>query len=129
MENIKKESNVNSDEINHPYKGNLSRINKCESLDQGTFAFLHWMNSDVKKSLSSSDNPIILKRFVNDKYTILHDTCLSRDVGVKITEGIPFCKYCNSDDCAHVGFAICVEQLYGHRRGEEEKTIEDIIDI
>src|ERR1051325_9162890 len=31
--------------------------NKCESLDEGTFAFMHWMNSDNKKSITS-DNPI-----------------------------------------------------------------------
>jgi hypothetical protein len=129
MENTKKESNFNNDEHGHSYRRNTDSINKCESLDEGTSAFMHWMNSNNKKSLSSSDNPIILKKFVNDKYTILHDTCLSTEVEVKINSGVPVCKYCKSDDCAHVGFAICVEQLYGHRRGEEEKTIEDIIDI
>ena len=40
--------------------------NKYESLDEGTFAFMHWMNSEDKKSLTS-DNPIVLLRFVNDK--------------------------------------------------------------
>jgi hypothetical protein len=30
--------------------------NKCESLDEGTFAFMHWMNSENKKSITS-DNP------------------------------------------------------------------------
>jgi hypothetical protein len=53
-----------------------SKFNKCETLDEGTFAFMHWLNED---------------------------------------------------DCAHVGFAICVEQSYGHRRTGTEERIEDII--
>jgi hypothetical protein len=61
--------------------------NKCESLDEGTFAFMHWMNSDNKKSITS-DNPIILLKFVNDKHTILYDTDLHLEVDVEINEGI-----------------------------------------
>src|SRR5918912_868748 len=45
--------------------------NKCESLDEGTFAFMCWMNSENKKSITS-DNPIVLLKFVNDKHTILY---------------------------------------------------------
>ncbi|MFL6410628.1 MAG: hypothetical protein ACJ71K_05240, partial [Nitrososphaeraceae archaeon] len=90
--------------------------NKCESLDEGTFAFMHWMNSENKKSITS-DNPIVLLKFVNDKHTILYDTDLHSEVDVEINEGIPYCRYCKLDDCSHVGFAVCVEELYGHRRG------------
>jgi hypothetical protein len=101
--------------------------NKYESLDEGTFAFMHWMNSEDKKSLTS-DNPIILLRFVNDKRTILYDTDLHSEVDVEIDNGVPNCKYCKADDCSHVGFAVCVEQSYGHRRGSErEETVENII--
>ena len=101
--------------------------NKCESLDEGTFAFMHWMNSDNKKSITS-DNPIILLKFVNDKHTILYDTDLHVEVDVEINEGVPYCRYCELDDCSHVGFAVCVEELYGHRRGRgKEETVDDIV--
>ncbi|MFL6394886.1 MAG: hypothetical protein ACJ708_09565 [Nitrososphaeraceae archaeon] len=101
--------------------------NKCESLDEGTFAFMHWMNSENKKSITS-DNPIVLLKFVNDKHTILYDTDLHSEVDVQINEGVPYCKYCKLDDCSHVGFAICIEELYGHRRGRgKEETIDDIV--
>jgi hypothetical protein len=101
--------------------------NKCESLDEGTFAFMHWMNSDNKKSITS-DNPIILLKFVNDKHTILYDTDLHTEVDVEINEGVPYCRHCKLDDCSHVGFAVCVEELYGHRRGRgKEETVDDIV--
>src|SRR5919206_4854930 len=102
--------------------------NKCESLDEGTFAFMCWMNSENKKSITS-DNPIVLLKFVNDKHTILYDTDLHSEVDVHIEKGVPYCKYCKLDDCSHVGFAVCIEQLYGHRRvrGGKEETIDDII--
>jgi hypothetical protein len=101
--------------------------NKCESLDEGTFAFMHWMNSDNKKSITS-DNPIVLLKFVNDKHTILYDTDLHSEVDVEINEGVPYCRYCKLDDCSHVGFAVCVEELYGHRRGRgKEETVDDIV--
>jgi hypothetical protein len=102
--------------------------NKCESLDEGTFAFMCWMNSENKKSITS-DNPIVLLKFVNDKHTILYDTDLHSKVDVEINEGIPYCRYCNLDDCSHVGFAVCVEELYGHRRGRggKEETVDDIV--
>jgi hypothetical protein len=101
--------------------------NKCESLDEGTFAFMCWMNSENKKSITS-DNPIVLLKFVNDKHTILYDTDLHSEVDVQIDKGVPYCKYCKLDDCSHVGFAVCVEELYGHRRGRgKEETVDDIV--
>jgi hypothetical protein len=101
--------------------------NKCESLDEGTFAFMHWLNSDNKKSIAS-DNPIVLLKFVNDKHTILYDTDLHIEVDVEINEGVPYCRHCKLDDCSHVGFAVCVEELYGHRRGRgKEETVDDIV--
>jgi hypothetical protein len=49
--------------------------NKCESLEEGQFAFMCWMNSENRQS-TSFDNPILLLKFVNDKQTILYDTDL-----------------------------------------------------
>lgn len=100
---------------------------KCETLEDGTEAFMKWMNSTDKKSLSST-NAIVLIKFINDKHTIVYDTIMSQEVDVELTDGIPFCNFCKSDDCAHVGFAICIEQLYGHRRGEKEETVDKMMD-
>ena len=102
-------------------------IVKCETLEDGTEAFMKWMNSTDKKSLSSA-NPIVLVKFTNDKHTIVYDIIMSKEVDVELTDGIPYCNFCKSDDCAHVGFAICIEQLYGHRRGEKEETVDTIMD-
>ena len=117
----------NNDNNNNSSNNNKHRFhNKCESLDEGTFAFMCWMNSENKKSISS-ENPIVLLKFVNDKHTILYDTDLHSEVDVQINEGVPYCRYCKLDDCSHVGFAVCVEELYGHRRGRgKEETIDDI---
>jgi hypothetical protein len=89
-----------------------------DTLDQGTEAFMQWLGSDDKTS--ASDNPIILKQFVNNKYTTLYDNTLSDDVIVETHEGVPFCKSCNTDDCGHVGFTILLEQKY-----ENDGTILD----
>jgi len=100
---------------------------KCETLEDGTEAFMKWMNSTDKKSLSSA-NPIVLIKFINDKHTIVYDTIMSQEVDVELTDGIPFCNFCKSDDCAHVGFARCIEQLYGHRHAEKEETDDKMMD-
>jgi hypothetical protein len=85
----------------------------CDTLDQGTNAFIQWLSSEDKKSTTTTTNdPIILKEFVNNNYTVLYDTNLGHDVIVETHDGVPRCKSCNADDCGHVGFTICVEQKY-----------------
>jgi hypothetical protein len=116
----------NGDSYKDPPDAKNDRV-KCETLEDGTEAFMKWMNSTDKKSLSSA-NPIVLIKFINDKHTIVYDTIMSQEVDVELTDGIPFCNFCKSDDCAHVGFAICIEQLYGHRRVEKEETVDKMID-
>ncbi|MDQ6866054.1 MAG: hypothetical protein M3044_19785 [Thermoproteota archaeon] len=131
MEHDNNDNNERSDDDSDSQSKSKTRnkFNKCETLDEGTFAFMHWLNSEDKRSLSSTDNPIVLLKFVNDKHTILYDTFLHVETDVQINKGIPYCKYCKEDDCAHVGFAICVEQLYGHRRSGTEERIEDIVEL
>ena len=102
------------------------QLNKCETIEDGTEAFMQWMGSSDKKSLKS-DNPIVLIKFINDVHTVLYDTSVSKEVEVKLSSGIPYCNYCKSDDCAHVGFTICIEQLGRHRRDGKEETIEEIV--
>ena len=126
--NNSEHSSVDDSDTNNKYK-HENKFNKCQTLDEGTFAFMHWLNSEDKQSLSSTDNPIVLLKFVNDKHTILYDTRLCKEIDVEISKGVPFCRYCKEDDCAHVGFAVCTEQLCGHRRTRKEETAEDILQV
>ena len=116
----------NNSNLNEPPDSN-NHSQRCETIDDGTEAFMQWMGSSDKKSVTS-DNPIVLEKFVNDVHTVLYDTSLSMEIDVKLTGGIPYCNYCKSDECAHVGFTICLEQLEGHRPNGEEETVDDIVD-
>jgi hypothetical protein len=78
------------------------------TLDEGVITFGLWLNAEDKKSLAI---PIVLKEFTEGRRVVLQDNILQRKVIVNIVEGIPFCNECRSNDCAHVGFAICAEQL------------------
>jgi hypothetical protein len=78
------------------------------NLDEGVVTFGLWLNAENKKSLAI---PIIMKEFIEGKRAVLQDNNLQKEVIVNIVEGIPFCNECRSNDCAHVGFAICAEQL------------------
>ena len=130
MEDNNNSEHSSGDESNTNIKyKHENKFNKCQTLDEGTFAFMHWLNSEDKQSLSSTDNPIVLLKFVNDDHTILYDTRLCKEIDVEISKGVPFCRYCKEDDCAHVGFAVCTEQLCGHRRSGKEQTVEDIIEV
>ena len=44
---------------------------RCNTLDEGTMAFIHWLNSTHKKS--TIENPFVVKDFQNDKCTVLWD--------------------------------------------------------
>ena len=88
---------------NKPYLGNANN-----TLDEGVTTFGLWLNAEDKKSPAT---PIILKEFDEGKRVVLQDNVTQKDIIVNIVDGIPFCKGCASNDCAHVGFAICAEQL------------------
>jgi hypothetical protein len=107
QDNKKQEINTKRNKVSSPEL----RIH-CDTLDQGTNAFIQWLSSEDKKSATTTNNPIILKGFVNNKYTVLYDTNLGHDVIVETHDGVPRCTSCNADDCGHVGFTICVEQKY-----------------
>lgn len=79
---------------------------------------MKWLGSDDKGS--ASNNPIVSKQFVDNKYTILYDNTINNDVIVETDDGVPFCNFCNTDDCGHVGFTILLEQKY-----ENDGTILD----
>jgi hypothetical protein len=81
---------------------------KNNNLDEGVVNFGLWLNAENKKSLSI---PIIMKEFAEGRRAVLQDNILQKEIIVDIVEGIPFCSECRSNDCAHVGFVICTEQL------------------
>ena len=78
------------------------------TLDEGVLFFGLWLNAEDKKSTAI---PIVLKEFTEGRRVVLQDNNLQKEVIVNIVEGIPFCNECRSNDCAHVGFVICTEQL------------------
>jgi len=81
---------------------------KSNSLDEGIIAFGLWLNSENKQS---SVNSVVLKEFVEGRNTVLIDNIGGREIIVETKDGVPFCTDCLSDDCMHVGFTICAEQL------------------
>ncbi len=78
------------------------------NLDEGVTTFGLWLNAEDKKS---AETPFLMKEFAESQRVVLRDNILQKDVLVAIEEGIPFCTECSSNDCAHVGFTICVVQL------------------
>lgn len=80
-------------------------------VDEGVIAFSVWLQRS--RANGSSATPICLEEFVPHRLVLLRDHVIQKDVSVEISNGIPQCKECNSNDCAHVGFAICAEQMHG----------------
>ena len=137
MSNKKDESSDDDDEADQDHlgygnkqgRGNLSTLNeslekpfkiRSNTLDEGTIVFIHWLNSTHKKS--TIENPFVVKDFQNDKCTVLWDNSVQAEVSIDTKDGAPICQYCKADDCAHVGFTICLEQLHGG--GETLESIE-----
>jgi hypothetical protein len=108
------------------FSNNERNKNKYDTLEDGTAAFMKWMGSSDEKSLTSK-NPIVLIKLGNSDNTLLYDTRMSMPVQVKLLEGALFCESCKSDECAHVGFTIRLNQLV-NRGHNNEKTINDVID-
>lgn len=80
-----------------------------DTLDTGTMEFIKWL---IARDTNSGDTLIIVKDYLNNKYVILFDKSAFRDVIVGYRKGMPFCMSCDTDDCGHVGFAICLKQNY-----------------
>jgi hypothetical protein len=92
--------------VRNTRKASLGIINN--NLDEGVITFGLWLNAENKKSIAI---PIMMKDFAEGKRAVLQDNALQKEVIVNIVEGIPFCSECRSNDCAHVGFVICAEQM------------------
>ena len=88
----------------------LATVVRNNTVDEGISAFTLWLgeNENLAKM------PITMRHFAEGigKVAIsLQDNILRKYVTVDIVEGIPFCNECKSNDCAHVGFAVCAEQM------------------
>ena len=89
----------------------LATMVRNNTVDEGISAFTLWLGENGKNSASM---PIMMKQFtqsINKVEVSLQDNVLQKDILVGITEGVPFCNECKSNDCAHIGFAVCAEQL------------------
>ena len=97
----------------------LATIVRNNTVDEGISAFTLWLGVNGKNSAAI---PITMKQFrpsINNKVVVsLRDNILQKDIHVGIVDGIPFCNGCRSNDCAHVGFAVCAEQLNLHSKLE-----------
>jgi hypothetical protein len=88
----------------------VATIVRNNSIEEGISAFTLWLGANR----NSSSMPITMKQFTHDTNKVavsLQDNLLQKHIIVDIVEGIPFCNECKSNDCAHVGFAVCAEQL------------------
>ena len=94
-------------------------------LDDGESAFMEWLNSEDK---TSSKNHMILKKLKNDKECSMHDNTLNSEIIVTINDGVPYCLSCQDDSCAHVGFTVCIMQLF-ERKGILIGENESILDL
>jgi hypothetical protein len=100
--------------VSEEEKRRIGNIRKASSdirnnnLDEGVITFALWLNAEDKKSPTI---PIALKEFTEGRRVVLQDNNLQKEVIINIVEGAPFCNECRSNDCAHVGFVICTEQL------------------
>jgi hypothetical protein len=86
----------------------VSTIIRNNSIEEGMTVFGLWLNVEDKHSTAI---PIIMKDFAEGKRVVLQDNILKREIIVDIVEGVPFCTECRSNDCTHVGFAICAEEM------------------
>lgn len=127
------EMNDNSDSTDNISSNDNSQTRsvarKSGTLDNGTTAFMQWLDSVNKRqySANSLDSPLILRKFVKDNRVILYDKNLESEIDVEIEEGVPFCRYCNLPDCSHVGFTISLEQLCEDYCSNQELSIDDIV--
>ncbi|HJR48608.1 MAG TPA: hypothetical protein VJ799_10680 [Nitrososphaeraceae archaeon] len=85
------------------------KISELDTLDTGTMEFMKWL---VSKETNAGDTLVIVKDYLDNRYVILFDKSIDKDVKVNYRDGIPLCMTCNTDDCGHVGFAICLKQNF-----------------
>jgi hypothetical protein len=106
------DNNNNSNNSNKKEKDTDKKIQKrANTLNEGIHTFGQWLYSKDKSQ--KWDNRFVLKRFVTCSHAVLQDNSndIGIDVVVDVVDGIPICRNCHADDCAHVGFIICLKQM------------------
>jgi hypothetical protein len=96
----------------------LATMVRNNNIEEGVSAFTLWLGSKGKDSIVM---PIAMKQFtpsIRKVVVLLQDNILQKDIIVDIVDGVPFCNECRSNDCAHVGFVICAEQMNLHSKLE-----------
>ncbi len=63
--------------------------------------------------------------FINDTYNPLE--YVQARLEVETCNDVPYCKHCNVDDYAHLGFSIEFKQLLGHRNSRDGASVVDLI--
>jgi hypothetical protein len=91
-------------------------VARNNNMNEGVIAFGLWLSDGERRD--SPSVPISMKEFHQDRAIVLVDNMLQREVTVRIVDGVPFCSGCRSNDCMHVGFAICAEQMKRRSRLE-----------
>src|SRR5215211_1541028 len=84
---------------------------KNNNLEEGIECFSQWLSIEEGNSEDSTKNvqlTLIVFEKKNNKL-LLHDNLHNLDIEIVFTDGVPFCILCNTDDCAHTGFAICAK--------------------
>jgi hypothetical protein len=87
----------------------LEKQHSSTYTDSGVIDFMKWL-SCLENDKNSPDNPFIIKEIVQDKYMIFYDKEVLQDVIVVFRNCIPWCIKCETDDCGHIGFAVCLKQ-------------------
>ena len=96
----------------------LATVVRNNNIEEGVSAFTLWLGSKGKDSIVT---PIAMKQFtpsIRKVVVLLQDNILQKDIIVDIVDGVPFCNECRANDCAHVGFVICAEQMNLHSKLE-----------
>jgi hypothetical protein len=86
-------------------------VKRTNTLDEGVIAFGEWLAS--RDNTQAACGPLSLRKFIENMQVLTFDKELGKEVHVEIIDGVPECKTCTGSDCIHVGFSICVLQIYG----------------
>ena len=84
--------------------------NRSNTLDEGVMAFGEWIAS--KDDPQKTCGQLSLTKFEENERIFMFDSTLGKEVCVEIADGVPECKTCTDSDCMHIGFSICVMQIY-----------------
>lgn len=81
-------------------------------LEEGIGCYTHWLSVQEGNFDELDINvDISLKQLDYEKnILIIQDRLQNLDIKILINNGFPECTLCQSDDCAHIGFAICLIQ-------------------